>query len=75
MRQFLCFWTLSFEPYHYPLRALYKDECLYVVPGSHKTPRTPEQRIHSTTLEPPVDPFDMPGAIRVTLNRTLVHSN
>ncbi|KAJ6605835.1 hypothetical protein B0H10DRAFT_2076054 [Mycena sp. CBHHK59/15] len=47
--------------------ALYKDECLYVVPGSHKVPRSPEQRLHSLGLEAPADPFDMPGAIQVTL--------
>ncbi|KAM6499566.1 hypothetical protein JOM56_005074 [Amanita muscaria] len=47
--------------------ALYRDACLYVVPGSHKTPRTPEQRKHSETMTPPDDPFDMPGAIQVVL--------
>ncbi|KAF9267181.1 hypothetical protein L218DRAFT_996064 [Marasmius fiardii PR-910] len=47
--------------------ALYEDSCLYVVPGSHLKPRTDEQRKHSTTMDPPVNPLDMPGAIRVTL--------
>ncbi|KAF8631664.1 hypothetical protein AX17_005065 [Amanita inopinata Kibby_2008] len=47
--------------------ALYHDACLYVVPGSHKFPRTPEQRKHSETMTPPKNPFDMPGAIQVVL--------
>ncbi|KAI0701038.1 hypothetical protein BC835DRAFT_1324634 [Cytidiella melzeri] len=47
--------------------ALYEDNCLYVVPGSHKVPRTPDQRAHSCTLDPPDDPLAMPGAIRVHL--------
>lgn len=47
--------------------ALYRDSCLYVVPGSHKVPRTPEQRVHSETLAPPIDPLLMPGSIRLTL--------
>jgi len=47
--------------------ALYKDSCLYVVPGSHKVARTAEQRAHSSTLEAPKNPMDMPGAIRVIL--------
>lgn len=49
--------------------ALYTDSCLYVVPGSHKVPRTPAQRAHSSTLDPPTNPMDMPGAIQVTLQR------
>jgi hypothetical protein len=49
--------------------ALYKDSCLYIVPHSHKVPRTEAQRALSKTLEPPRDPMDMPGAIRVTLQR------
>ncbi|KIJ06453.1 hypothetical protein PAXINDRAFT_158726, partial [Paxillus involutus ATCC 200175] len=36
-------------------------------PLSHKVPRTEAQRALSKTLEPPRDPMDMPGAIRVTL--------
>ncbi|TRM66721.1 hypothetical protein BD626DRAFT_163305 [Schizophyllum amplum] len=48
--------------------ALYRDSCLYVVPGSHRVLRTPEQRAHSTDIAPPENPMDMPGAIRVTLN-------
>jgi len=47
--------------------ALYSDACLFVVPESHKYPRAPEQRLHSSTPEPPADPFDMPGAIQVIL--------
>ncbi|KAJ3848401.1 hypothetical protein EV368DRAFT_49361 [Lentinula lateritia] len=47
--------------------ALYEDSCLYVVPGSHKIARTPEQRVHSCTLDPPSDPLDMPGAVLLTL--------
>ncbi|KIK64228.1 hypothetical protein GYMLUDRAFT_83536 [Collybiopsis luxurians FD-317 M1] len=47
--------------------ALYEDSCLYVVPGSHKVPRTPEQRVHSCTMDPPKNPMDMPGAVRLTL--------
>lgn len=47
--------------------ALYEDSCLFVVPGSHKVPRTPEQRAQSTGLEAPEDPNTMPGAISVTL--------
>ncbi|KAJ7782408.1 hypothetical protein DFH07DRAFT_790564 [Mycena maculata] len=47
--------------------ALYEDSCLYVIPGSHKVTRTPEQRLHSEGPEAPVDPLDMPGAIQVLL--------
>ncbi|KAG6902695.1 hypothetical protein C0995_012835 [Termitomyces sp. Mi166 len=47
--------------------ALYRDSCLYIVPGSHRTPRTPEQRKHSETMEPPSNPLDMPGAVQLTL--------
>ncbi|KAH8109091.1 hypothetical protein DFH11DRAFT_1861801 [Phellopilus nigrolimitatus] len=49
--------------------ALYKDSCLYIVPGSHNVPRTPEQRALSETLEAPKDPLDMPGVLQVTLKR------
>ena len=49
--------------------ALYEDACLYLVPKSHKVPRTDGQRAHSTTLEPPADPLAMPGAIRPVLQR------
>ncbi|CCM00198.1 uncharacterized protein FIBRA_02226 [Fibroporia radiculosa] len=57
--------------------ALYKDSCLYVVPGSHKVPRTPEQRAHSSTLDPPDNPLDMPGAIQVALQpgETVFYNN
>ncbi|KAF7376605.1 hypothetical protein MSAN_00077200 [Mycena sanguinolenta] len=47
--------------------ALYDDACLFVVPGSHKVPRTPEQRLHSEGPDAPTDPLEMPGAIRVSL--------
>ncbi|KAH7930076.1 hypothetical protein BV22DRAFT_1001524 [Leucogyrophana mollusca] len=47
--------------------ALYTDSCLYIVPKSHKTPRSDGQRAHSSTQTPPKDPMDMPGAIQVTL--------
>jgi len=50
-------------------RALYEDSCLYIVPGSHKLPRTNEQRALSMTRDPPENPLDMPGAIQVTLQR------
>jgi len=49
--------------------ALYEDACLYLVPESHKVPRTDGQRAHSTTLEPPTDPLAMPSAIRLVLQR------
>lgn len=49
--------------------ALYTDTCLYIVPGSHKAVRTPEQRKRSETMDPPKDPLDMPGAVRLTLQR------
>ncbi|PFH48526.1 hypothetical protein AMATHDRAFT_149734 [Amanita thiersii Skay4041] len=57
--------------------ALYRDACLYVVPGSHKVPRTPEQRKHSETMEPPKNPFDMPGMIQVVLQpgETVVYNS
>ncbi|CAL1702733.1 unnamed protein product [Somion occarium] len=47
--------------------ALYEDACLFVVPGSHRVPRTPEQRVHSSTPDPPNNPLDLPGSIQVTL--------
>ncbi|EGN97415.1 hypothetical protein SERLA73DRAFT_184113 [Serpula lacrymans var. lacrymans S7.3] len=47
--------------------AIYKDSCLYVVPKSHKLPRSAEQRAQSMTLTPPEDPLTMPEAIQVTL--------
>ncbi|KZT20035.1 hypothetical protein NEOLEDRAFT_894387 [Neolentinus lepideus HHB14362 ss-1] len=34
---------------------------------SHRNPRTPDQRKHSSTSEAPKDPMDMPGAIQVTI--------
>ncbi|KAF5347783.1 hypothetical protein D9756_010268 [Leucocoprinus leucothites] len=47
--------------------ALYTDSCLYIVPRSHKTVRTQEQRRLSETLDPPENPLDMPGAVQLTL--------
>ncbi|KAJ7680927.1 hypothetical protein DFH06DRAFT_432102 [Mycena polygramma] len=47
--------------------ALYQDECLFVVPGSHKVPRTPEQRAHSQGSDAPANPEDMPGVLKVVL--------
>lgn len=47
--------------------ALYTDSCLYIVPHSHKTVRTPEQRRLSETLDPPQNPLTMLGAICLTL--------
>jgi len=47
--------------------ALYDDDCLYVVPGSHLAPRSPAQRALSSTQAPPENPLDMPGAFRVAL--------
>ncbi|TFK51567.1 hypothetical protein OE88DRAFT_1735447 [Heliocybe sulcata] len=60
----------ALDVWHYGVQwntALYEDSCLYVVPGSHRTPRTPEQRKHSSTSEAPKDPMNMPGAIQVTI--------
>lgn len=48
-------------------RALYDDSCLFVVPKTHNHPRTREQRALSSTLEPPRDPLEMPGAKQVHL--------
>ncbi|KAF8132397.1 hypothetical protein EV363DRAFT_1328239 [Boletus edulis] len=65
-RKALASWSRGVR--HVPLvHALYEDACLYLVPKSHKVPRTDEQRAHSTTLEPPRDPLAMPGAIRLVL--------
>ncbi|KAJ7581732.1 hypothetical protein C8J56DRAFT_793539 [Mycena floridula] len=56
--------------WHYGVQwntALYEDKCLYLVPGSHLCPRTSEQRALSMTMDPPENPFDMPGAVQLTL--------
>ncbi len=50
--------------------ALCEDSSLYVIPGSHRVPRTPVQRAMSSDTIAPTDPLTMPGAIQVTLNRT-----
>ncbi|KAH9946603.1 hypothetical protein B0H21DRAFT_399232 [Amylocystis lapponica] len=57
--------------------ALYRDSCLYVVPGSHRNPRSPGQRAHSSTLDAPKNPMDMPGAIQVVLQpgETVFYNN
>ncbi|GJJ14264.1 hypothetical protein Clacol_008528 [Clathrus columnatus] len=65
---------------HYGIQwntALYDDSCLYIVPRSHKIIRSPEQRVHSSTMEAPQDPFDMPGAMQVHLKagETVFYSN
>ncbi|OCH85383.1 hypothetical protein OBBRIDRAFT_838987 [Obba rivulosa] len=47
--------------------ALYTDSCLYIVPESHKQPRSSSQRAHSSTMDAPADPLAMPGALQVVL--------
>jgi hypothetical protein len=48
--------------------ALYTDSCLFIVPRSHKIPRTEEQRFLSLG-QVPENPLDMPGAIQLVLQR------
>ncbi|KAH9939642.1 uncharacterized protein BXZ73DRAFT_43488 [Epithele typhae] len=57
--------------------ALREDACLFIVPGSHKAPRTPAQRARSCTMDAPEDPLAMPGAVRVTLQpgETVFYNN
>lgn len=55
------------------LSALFEDSCLFLVPGSQALPRSDEQRIQSSTMDPPKNPLDMPGAIRVTVKRMFYH--
>jgi hypothetical protein len=50
--------------------ALHEDSSLYVVPGSHRVPRTAAQRAMSSNTIAPTDPLAMPGAMGVTLKRT-----
>ena len=50
--------------------ALHEDSSLYLVPGSHRVPRTPAQRTMSSNTIAPTDPLAMPGATRLTLKRT-----
>lgn len=57
----------------YLFRALFEDSCLFLVPGSHALPRSVEQRSLSSTMEPPTNALDMPGAIRVTIKRKPRH--
>lgn len=47
--------------------ALYDDFCLWVVPHSHKTVRSDEQRRLSCDTRPAEDPAQMPGAVQVHL--------
>lgn len=47
--------------------ALFDDSCLYIVPKSHKTVRTPEQRAQSSTMDAPADPLTMPSVKQVHL--------
>jgi len=57
--------------------ALREDSSLYVVPGSHRVPRTPAQHAMSSNTIAPSDPLAMPGAIQVTLNpgETVFYNN
>ncbi|KAI0262042.1 hypothetical protein BC834DRAFT_406720 [Gloeopeniophorella convolvens] len=57
--------------------ALHEDASLYVVPSSHRVPRTTEQRALSCDTTPPADPLIMPGAIQVTLQpgETVFYNN
>ena len=50
--------------------ALREDSSLYIVPGSHRVPRTAAQRAMSSNSIAPTDPLAMPGAIQVTLKCT-----
>lgn len=66
--------------WHYGVQwntALLEDACLFVVPGSHAEPRTPDQRAHSSTPDAPTNPLDMHGAIRVVLKpgETVFYNN
>ncbi|KAG2362997.1 hypothetical protein BDR07DRAFT_1357022 [Suillus spraguei] len=58
-------------------RVLSNDSCLYIVPNTHKLPRTELQRAQSMTQVPPANPLDMPGAIQVTLKpgETVFYNN
>ncbi|KIJ43903.1 hypothetical protein M422DRAFT_75495 [Sphaerobolus stellatus SS14] len=47
--------------------ALYDDSCLYIVPKSHKSTRTADQRAQSSTMDPPAEPLTMPGVMQVHL--------
>jgi hypothetical protein len=48
----------------FPFRALYDDDCLYVVPNSHRRIRTPEEL--DITINDPKS-HNMPGQLRVAL--------
>lgn len=47
---------------------LYEDETLWVIPGSHKRPNTPEERVafNGSKHYAPID-ADMPGGVRVAI--------
>ncbi|PPR05020.1 hypothetical protein CVT24_010213 [Panaeolus cyanescens] len=47
--------------------ALYQDSCLWIVPESHKIPRSPGQREVSRSWTPDRHPSEMPGAVQVTI--------
>jgi len=57
--------------------ALLEDSSLYVVPGSHRVPRTAAQRAMSRNTIAPTNPLAMPGAILVTLQpgETVFYNN
>ncbi|KAI0029563.1 hypothetical protein K488DRAFT_56096 [Vararia minispora EC-137] len=66
--------------WHYGVQwnaALYEDSSLFVVPGSHRVPRTPVQREQSNTTKVPEDPMAMSGAIQVSLKpgETVFYNN
>jgi len=68
------------EVRHYGVQwntALLEDSSLYVVPGSHRVPRTAAQRAMSSNTIAPTDPLAMPGAILVTLQpgETVFYNN
>lgn len=57
-----------------PFRALYQDECLYVVPQSHRRLRTPKER--DITINDPKS-HDMPNMLKVVLKpgQTVFYDN
>jgi len=57
--------------------ALHEDASLYVVPGSHRVPRTAAQRALSNEPAAPANPLAMPGAIGVNLRmgETVFYNN
>ncbi|KAI9455672.1 hypothetical protein BJY52DRAFT_1121710 [Lactarius psammicola] len=70
----------SLKVRHYGVQwntALLEDSALYVVPGSHRFPRTPAQRAMSSNTIAPTEPLALPGAIRVILKpgETVFYNN